>query len=175
MRNLPYKETDMADEHSFDIVSKVDMQEVSNAVQQAEKEISQRFDFKGSKSSIELNKEKAEITLVSDDEYKLNSLTEILKNKLVKRNVSLKALGFGKIEKAAGDTVRQIVTLQQGIAQEKAKDLVKLIKDTKLKVQAEIQKDQVRVRAKKIDDLQTIIGILKGKEFDFHIEFINYR
>lgn len=175
MRNLPYKETDMADEHSFDIVSKVDLQEVSNAVQQAEKEIGQRFDFKGSKSSIELNKEKAEITLVSDDEYKLNSLTEILKNKLVKRNVSLKALGFGKIEKAAGDTVRQIVTLQQGIAQEKAKDLVKLIKDTKLKVQAEIQKDQVRVRAKKIDDLQTIIGILKGKEFDFHIEFINYR
>lgn len=165
----------MADEHSFDIVSKVDMQEVSNAVQQAEKEISQRFDFKGSKSSMELNKEKAEITLVSDDEYKLNSLTEILKNKLVKRNVSLKALGFGKIEKAAGDTVRQIITLQQGIAQEKAKDLVKLIKDTKLKVQAEIQKDQVRVRAKKIDDLQTIIGILKGKEFDFHIEFINYR
>ena len=165
----------MADEHSFDIVSKVDMQEVSNAVQQAEKEISQRFDFKGSKSSIELNKDKAEITLVSDDEYKLNSLTEILKNKLVKRNVSLKALGFGKIEKAAGDTVRQIITLQQGIAQEKAKDLVKLIKDTKLKVQAEIQKDQVRVRAKKIDDLQTIIGILKGKEFDFHIEFINYR
>ena len=165
----------MADEHSFDIVSKVDLQEVSNAVQQAEKEIGQRFDFKGSKSSIELNKEKAEITLVSDDEYKLNSLTEILKNKLVKRNVSLKALGFGKIEKAAGDTVRQIVTLQQGIAQEKAKDLVKLIKDTKLKVQAEIQKDQVRVRAKKIDDLQTIIGILKGKEFDFHIEFINYR
>ena len=165
----------MADEHSFDIVSKVDMQEVSNAVQQAEKEISQRFDFKGSKSGIELNKEKAEITLVSDDEYKLSSLTEILKNKLVKRNVSLKALGFGKIEKAAGDSVRQVVTLQQGIAQEKAKDLVKLIKDTKLKVQAEIQKDQVRVRAKKIDDLQTIIGILKGKEFDFHIEFINYR
>jgi len=165
----------MADEHSFDIVSKVDMQEVLNAVQQAEKEISQRFDFKGSKSSIELNKEKAEITLASDDEYKLNALTEILKNKLVKRNVSLKALGFGKLEKAAGDTVRQIVTLQQGIAQEKAKDLVKLIKDTKLKVQAEIQKDQVRVRAKKIDDLQTIIGILKGKEFDFHIEFINYR
>jgi len=165
----------MADEHSFDIVSKVDMQEVLNAVQQATKELSQRFDFKGSKSSIELSKEKAEITLVSDDEYKLTSLTEILKNKFVKRNVSLKSLTFGKIEKAAGDTVRQIITLQQGIAQEKAKDIVKIIKDTKLKVQAEIQKDQVRVRAKKIDDLQTLIGMLKAKDFDFHIDFINYR
>jgi cyclic-di-GMP-binding protein len=165
----------MADEHSFDIVSKVDMQEVSNAVQQAEKEISQRFDFKGSKSGIELNKDKAELTLVSDDEYKLNSLTEILKNKLVKRNVSLKSLSFGSIEKAAGDTVRQLLTLQQGVSTERAKDIVKLIKERKLKVQAEIQKDQVRVRAKKIDDLQTVIALLKGKEFDFHIEFINYR
>jgi uncharacterized protein YajQ (UPF0234 family) len=165
----------MADEHSFDIVSKVDMQEVSNAVQQALKEISQRFDFKGSKSDIELNKDKAEITLVSEDEYKLNSLTEILKNKFVKRNVSLKSLSFGTIEKAAGDTVRQLLTLQQGVTTERAKDLVKLIKETKLKVQAEIQKDQVRVRAKKIDDLQTVITLLKGKEFDFHIEFINYR
>jgi cyclic-di-GMP-binding protein len=165
----------MADEHSFDIVSKVDMQEVSNAVQQALKEISQRFDFKGSKSDIELNKDKAEITLVSEDEYKLNSLTEILKNKFVKRNVSLKSLSFGTIEKAAGDTVRQLLTLQQGVTTERAKDIVKLIKETKLKVQAEIQKDQVRVRAKKIDDLQTVITLLKGKEFDFHIEFINYR
>ena len=165
----------MADEHSFDIVSKVDMQEVSNAVQQAEKEISQRFDFKGSKSEIELNKDKAEITLVSDDEYKLNSLIEILKNKFVKRNVSLKSLSFGTIEKAAGDTVRQLLTLQQGVSTERAKDIVKLIKETKMKVQAEIQKDQVRIRAKKIDDLQAIITLLKGKEFDFHIEFINYR
>jgi uncharacterized protein YajQ (UPF0234 family) len=165
----------MGDEHSFDVVSRVDMQEVSNAVQQAVKEISQRFDFKGSKSSIELNKEKAEITLSADDEYKLKSLTEILKNKLVKRNVSLKALNFGKIEKAAGDTVRQVVSLQQGLSPERAKDIVKLIKETKLKVQSEIQKDQVRVKAKKIDDLQAVIKMLKEKEFDFHIEFINYR
>jgi len=165
----------MADEHSFDIVSKVDMQEVTNAVQQSVKEIQQRFDFKGSKSSIELNKEAAEITLVSDDEYKLKSLTEILKAKLVKRNVSLKSLGFGTVEKAAGDTVRQVVTLQQGISMEGAKYIVKLIKETKLKAQAEIQKDQVRVRAKKIDDLQTVIQMLKGKDFDFHVEFINYR
>jgi len=165
----------MADENSFDVVSRVDMQEVSNAVQQAVKEISQRFDFKGSKSSIELNKEKAEITLSADDEYKLKSLTEILKNKLVKRNVSLKALSFGKVEKAAGDTVRQVVSLQQGLSPERAKDIVKLIKETKLKVQSEIQKDQVRVKAKKIDDLQAVIKMLKEKEFDFHIEFINYR
>jgi len=165
----------MADEHSFDIVSRVDMQEVLNAVQQASKEISQRFDFKGSQSSIDLNKEKAEITLVADDDYKLKSLTEILKGKLVKRNVSLKALSFGKAEKAAGDTLRQLVSLQQGLSPERAKDIAKLIKDTKLKVQAEIQKDQLRVRAKKIDDLQAIIKMLKEKDFDFHIEFINYR
>jgi len=165
----------MADEHTFDIVSRVDMQEVSNAVQQAMKEISQRFDFKGSKSSIDLSKEKAEITLVADDDYKLKSLTEILKAKLVKRNVSLKTLNFGNVEKAAGDTLRQLVSLQQGLSPERAKDITKLIKETKLKVQTEIQKDQVRVRAKKIDDLQALIKILKEKDFDFHIEFINYR
>ena len=165
----------MADEHTFDIVSKVDMQEVSNAVQQAVKEISQRFDFKGSKSSIDLSKEKAEITLVADDDYKLKSLTEILKAKLVKRNVSLKTLNFGNVEKAAGDTLRQLVSLQQGLSPERAKDITKLIKETKLKVQTEIQKDQVRVRAKKIDDLQALIKMLKEKDFDFHIEFINYR
>ena len=165
----------MADEHTFDIVSKVDMQEVSNAVQQAVKEISQRFDFKGSKSSIDLSKEKAEITLVADDDYKLKSLTEILKAKLVKRNVSLKTLNFGNVEKAAGDTLRQLVSLQQGLSPERAKDITKLIKETKLKVQTEIQKDQVRVRAKKIDDLQAVINMLKEKDFDFHIEYINYR
>jgi cyclic-di-GMP-binding protein len=165
----------MADDHSFDIVSRVDLQEVSNAVQQALKEIGQRFDFKGSKSSIELNKDKAQILLASDDEYKLKSLTEVLKAKFVKRNVSLKSMNFGSMEKAAGDTVRQSVSLQQGIPQERAKEIIKLIKDTKLKVQSEIQKDQVRVRAKKIDDLQSVIQMLKEKDFDFHIEFINYR
>ena len=165
----------MADEHSFDVVSRVDMQEVSNAVQQAVKEIGQRFDFKGSKTSLELDKNKSEIILLSDDEYKLKNVIEILKNKLVKRNVSLKTLVFGKIEQAAGDTVRQAVTLQQGISAERAKEIVKIIKDAKMKVQAEIQKDQVRVKAKKIDDLQLVIAMLKGKEFDYHIEFINYR
>jgi len=148
----------MADEHSFDIVSRIDMQEVTNAIQQAMKEISQRFDFKGSKSNIELDKNKSEMALTSDDEYKLKNVTEILKGKLVKRNVPLKTLLYGKVEKAAGETVKQIITLQQG-----------------MKVQSEIQKDQVRVRAKKIDDLQSVIQMLKGKEFDYHIEFINYR
>ena len=165
----------MAEEHSFDIVGRVEMQEVLNAVQQADKERSQRFDFKGSKSSIDLNREKAEITLLSDDEFKLKSLAEILKNKLVKRHVSLKALVFGKIEKAAGDTVRQGILLQQGLSPERAKDIVKLVKDMKLKVYSEIQKDQVRVRGKKLDDLQAVIKMLKGKNFDFHVEFINYR
>ena len=165
----------MADEHSFDIVSRVDLQEVSNAVQQAVKEIGQRFDFKGSKTSLELDKDKSEIGIISDDEYKLKSVIEILKNKLVKRNVPLKTLLFGKIEKAAGEMVRQTLTLQQGISTERAKEIVKLIKDTKIKAQAEIQKDQVRVRAKKIDDLQSVIAMLKSKEFDFNIEFINYR
>jgi len=165
----------MADEHSFDIVSQTDMQEVLNAVQQAMKEIGQRFDFKGSMSNIELDKNKSEITLTSDNDFKLQSITEILKNKFVKRNVSLKSLNFGKIEKAAGETVRQVVSLQQGISAERAKDIVKLIKDMKIKVQAEIQKDQVRVRSKKIDDLQSVMTMLKGKEFDYHIAFVNYR
>jgi hypothetical protein len=151
------------------------MQEVLNAVQQAMKEIGQRFDFKGSESNIELDKNKSELTLTSDNDFKLQSITEILKNKFVKRNVSLKSLNFGKIEKAAGETVRQVVNLQQGISAERAKDIVKLIKDMKIKVQAEIQKDQVRVRAKKIDDLQSVMAMLKGKEFDYHIAFVNYR
>jgi len=165
----------MADEHSFDIASKVDLQEVLNAVQQATKELSQRFDFKASKSSIDLNKDKHEITLVSDDELKLKTVVDILQTKLVKRGVSLKALQYGKIEQAAGNTVRQLVTLQQGIAVDKAKEIVKLIKDMKMKVQAEIQKDQVRVKAKKIDDLQALIALLREKDFGIHIDFINYR
>ena len=165
----------MADEHSFDIVSKVDLQEASNAVQQAMKEISQRFHFKNSKSNIELNKDKNEILLVSDDEFKLKSVVDILQGKLVKRNVSLKSLNFGKIEPALSGTVRQVITLQQGIPTEKAKEIVKLIKDTKLKVQTEIQKDQVRVRAKKIDDLQAVIRLLKEKDMGIHMEFANYR
>ena len=165
----------MADEHSCDIISKVDLQEVLNAVQQAMKEISQRFDFKGSKSSIELNKEKHEITVSSDDDHKLKTVLDILQSKLVKRGISLKALQYGKIEQASGGTVRQLITLQQGIPTEKAKEIVKIIKDTKMKVQAEIQKDQVRLRAKKIDDLQAIMKLLREKNLDIHVDFSNYR
>jgi uncharacterized protein YajQ (UPF0234 family) len=165
----------MADEHTFDIACELDMQEVLNAVTQAEKEIGQRFDFKGSKSSIELDKGKALITLVSDDEFKLKSVIDILQSKLVKRGVSLKALTYGKIEQAAGSTVRQVITLQQGIPQEKSKEIVKIIKDTKLKVNAEIQKDQVRVRGKKIDDLQTLMALIKEKDLGIHLQFTNYR
>ncbi|MCL4474847.1 MAG: YajQ family cyclic di-GMP-binding protein [Nitrospirae bacterium] len=165
----------MADEHFFDVVCNVDLQEVSNAVTQAMKEIQQRFDFKGSKSNIELDKGKAVITLTSDDETKLKSVIDILQSKLVKRTISLKALNYGKIEQAAGSTVRQVVTLQQGIPQDKAKEMVKLIKDLKLKVNAEIQKDQVRVRGKKIDDLQMIIAKLREKDFGIALQFTNYR
>lgn len=165
----------MADEHSFDIASKIDLQEVLNAEQQASKEISQRFDFKGSKSSIELNKEKHEITLISDDDLKLKTVIDILQTKLVKRGISLRALEYGKIEQASGNTVRQIVTLQQGIPVEKSKEIVKIIKETKMKVQAEIQKDQVRVKAKKIDDLQALMALLRGKDLGIHIDFINFR
>ncbi|GBE37499.1 MAG TPA: YajQ family cyclic di-GMP-binding protein [Nitrospirae bacterium] len=162
-------------EHSFDIVSKVDLQEVSNAVQQAMKEISQRFDFRGSKSKIEVDKEKNELHIVSDDDYKLKSVIDILQSKLIKRNVPLKALDYGKIESALSGTVKQVVTLQQGIPAEKAKEIVKIIKNTKIKVQAEIQKDQLRVRAKKIDDLQSVMNLLKEKDLGIHVEFLNYR
>lgn len=165
----------MAEEHTFDIVCNVDLQEVLNAVNQAMKEIGQRFDFKGSKSSIELDKGKALIILLSDDESKLRSVIDILQSKLVKRGISLKALTYSKVEQAAGSTVRQTVTLQQGIPQDKAKEIVKLIKETKLKVNVEIQKDQVRVKGKNIDDLQTIITMLKGKDFGIHLQFSNYR
>jgi uncharacterized protein YajQ (UPF0234 family) len=165
----------MADEHSFDVVSKVDLQEVSNAVQQAVKEMGQRFDFRGSKSSIELDKTKNEIILVSDDEYKMKSVVDILQSKMIKRKVPLKALSYGKIEPAASSTVRQVVALQQGIPSEKSREIVKSIKDAKMKVQAEIQSDQVRVRAKKIDDLQSVIKLLKEKDFGIHIDFVNYR
>jgi uncharacterized protein YajQ (UPF0234 family) len=162
-------------EHSFDIVSKTDLQEVSNAVGQAVKEITQRYDFKGSKSSIDFNRDAGELTLVSDDEFKLKSLVDVLQTKLVGRKVSLKSLNYGKVEPASGGTVRQVVKLQQGIPQDRAKEIVKLIKDMKIKVQAQIQGDQLRVRGKKLDDLQAVIQALKERDFDFPMEFVNYR
>ncbi|PNX52153.1 MAG: YajQ family cyclic di-GMP-binding protein [Thermoplasmata archaeon M9B2D] len=165
----------MADEHAFDIVCKVDLQEVSNAVVQATKEMGQRFDFRGSKSSIELDKGNASLTVLSDDEVKLKSVLDILQGKLVKRSVPLKALQYGKVEQASGNTVRQIITLQQGITQDKSKEIVKVIKGMKLKVNAEIQKDQVRVRGKNIDDLQSVIAKLKQEDFGIELQYANYR
>ena len=163
----------MPQDFSFDVVSKTDMQEVTNAIQQAQKELAQRFDFKGSKSSIELTDE--EIVLVSDDESKLRSVTDILETKLVKRSVNLKALDYGKIEQATGSTVRQHVKIVQGIETEKAKAVVKHLKDAKLKVQASIQSDQVRVVGKSKDDLQKAIALIKGKDFGIPLQFTNYR
>lgn len=165
----------MAEEHSFDVVCKVDLQEVSNAVNQAMKEISQRFDFKGSKSRIDFSRERAEVVVLAEDEHRMRSVRDILETKLVKRKVPLKSIFYGKPEKASGDMVRQVGRLQQGISTERAKDLVKFIKDMKLKVQAEIQADQVRVRGKKIDDLQATIAALKERPLDYHIQFVNYR
>jgi uncharacterized protein YajQ (UPF0234 family) len=163
----------MAQEFSFDVVSKTDLQEVSNAVQQAQKELAQRFDFKGSKSSIELADE--EIVLASDDEGKLRSVKDILESKLVKRGVSLKALDYAVLEQAVGGTVRQRAKIVQGIEIEKAKAIVKSIKEAKLKVQASIQSEQVRVTGRAKDDLQKAMAVVKGKDFGIPLQFTNYR
>lgn len=163
----------MAQEFSFDVVSKTDMQEVSNAVQQAKKELATRFDFKGSKSSIELKVD--EIVLVSDDDKKLKSVRDIVEEKLVKRKVSLKALQYGKLEEAAMGTVRQSAKIVQGIESEKAKAMVRNIKDSKLKVQAAIQSDQVRVTSRSKDDLQRVIQLLKNEDYGLPLQFVNYR
>ncbi len=160
-------------ENSFDIVSKVDLQEVSNAVQQSLKEIHQRFDLKNSHSDIKLEKDK--LVLASADDYKLKAVNDVLQQKLVKRGVSLKALTYGKIEPAAGSTVRQEVTMQQGIPTEKAKEIVKLIKNSKLKVQASIQGDFLRVSGRDRDTLQQVIQLLKQQDFGIDMQFTNYR
>jgi cyclic-di-GMP-binding protein len=163
----------MAAENSFDIVSKIEMTEVTNAVTQAMKEIGQRFDFKGSKSSI--TQEKEALVVLSDDEFKLKSVLDILQGKLVKRGVPVKNLTYEKVESALGGTVRQRVKLQQGIPTDRAKEIVKAIKDAKFKVQAAIQADQVRVTGKSRDDLQAVISLLKGKDFGVELQFTNYR
>ncbi len=163
----------MAAENSFDIVSKIDMAEVTNAVAQSMKEIGQRFDFKGSKSNI--TQEKDALIVVSDDEFKLKSVIDILQSKLVKRGVPIKNVSYGKVETALAGTVRQRLTLQQGIPTDKAKEIVKAIKDSKIRVQASIQADQVRVSGKSRDDLQAVIQLLKGREFSIELQFDNYR
>lgn len=163
----------MAKENSFDIVSKTDYAEVTNAINQTTKEVSQRFDFKGSTASVELQQK--DLMLAAEDETKLRNMNDILQGKLIKRGISLKALDYQKIEPAAGGSVRQVVKIQQGIPIEKAKEVVKYIKDEKLKVQASIQGETVRVSGKDRDTLQDTIAKLKAKDFGIDMQFDNYR
>jgi len=163
----------MAQDNSFDIVSKVDIQEARNAIDQAIKEIRQRFDLKDSHS--EVNLEGNDIQLASANEYKLEAVKDILSQKLVKRGVSLKNLTYGKIEPAAGQSVRQKISLQQGIPVEKAKEIVRLVKDSKKKAQVSIQGDSVRISSKDRDELQAIIAMLRGKDLGLELQFTNYR
>jgi uncharacterized protein YajQ (UPF0234 family) len=165
----------MAEQNSFDVVSKVDMQEVKNAIDQALKEIHQRFDFKGTKTELTLKEKDNELVVLSDDEYKLKSVIDIVKAKLVKRNVSIKAFAYGAIEPALGGTVRQVAKIQNGLTTEKAKEITKEIKEAKFKAQAQIQGDQVRIQGKSRDELQAVITLLKGKDFGIDLQFINYR
>ncbi len=164
----------MASESSFDIVSEVDHQEIKNAISQAMKEIQTRFDLKGSNSNIEFAGGE-EIVLTSADEFKIKAVRDVLETRLVKRNVPLKALDYGKVEMALGQTARQKVKLQKGIPTDKAKEIVKLIKGSKLKVQAAIQGDQLRVTGKNRDDLQAVIRMLKDTDLGIDMQFTNYR
>jgi len=163
----------MAKDCSFDIASTVNLQEVDNALNQAVKEINQRFDFKGSNTIIDWNKD--EITINTCDEYKIQSVVDVIKEKLVKRDVSIKALDFGKIESSLGGKAKQVIKIKQGIEQEECKKLTKLIKDSRLKVQASIQGDVVRVSGKDKDDLQNVIQLIKNADLPINLQFTNYR
>jgi uncharacterized protein YajQ (UPF0234 family) len=162
-------------DNSFDVVSKIEIPEVINAIQQATKELIQRYDLKDSHSTIELKEKENLIVLASKDEFKLKAVIDILQSKLVKRGVPLKGLAYGDVIPAAGSTVRQEITLQQGISTEKAREIVKKVKDSKLKVQASIQGDFVRVSSKDRDTLQSVISLLRGADFGIDMQFINYR
>ncbi len=165
----------MAKSCSFDVMSVVDLAEIKNAVNQSMMEIKQRFDFKNSKSEISLEEKTSKLTLISDDDVKLKSVIDILQSKLIKRHVSIKALDYGKVEDAASNTVRQVISIQQGIPQEKSKEIVKFIKGLKIKVQGQVIDDQVRVTGKSKDDLQSVMDELKGKDFGIAMDFGNYR
>jgi len=158
---------------SFDVVSQVDRQEIDNAINQARKEISQRYDFKGTKTEIVL--EKDQLQIISDDDFRVKAVVDVLQSKMVRRNVPLKALVYGKIEPAAGGLAKQTITVQQGIDTDKARQIVKIVKDSKLRVQSQIQGDQVRVSGKKRDDLQAAIQLLKVQDLSLPLQFINYR
>ena len=162
-------------DNSFDVVSKVEIPEVINAIQQATKEILTRYDLKDSKSRIDLNEKDHKINLNSQDEFKLKAVVEILEQKLVKRKVPLKAMTYGPVTPAAGSTVRQEITMQQGIPIEKAREIVRVIKDSKKKVQASIQADLVRVSGKDRDTLQEVMGLLRQQDFGIDMQFTNYR
>lgn len=163
----------MAKDASFDIVSTVDMQEVDNAINQANKEISQRYDFKNSKSEISV--EESDLKIIADDDFKLKSVIDILQSKLIRRQVPIRNLEYGKVESATGGMVRQNIKIKQGLETETAKKIVKDIKTLKLKVQAQIMGDQVRVTGKSRDDLQTVITALKGNDYEIDLQFTNYR
>ncbi|MGM9525047.1 MAG: YajQ family cyclic di-GMP-binding protein [Peptococcaceae bacterium] len=164
----------MAKEPSFDVVSEVDMQEVSNAVNQTVKEITQRFDFKGSKSTVEIENGNA-IKIVTEDDTRMRNIVDILQSKFIKRGVAIKNLEYGKVEPAAGGMVRQSIRIRQGIEADIAKKITKDIKTLKVKVQAQLQDDQVRVSGKKIDDLQAVIAFLKGQDYGIELQFSNFR
>lgn len=161
--------------YSFDIVSEVNWQEIDNSVNQARKEIRQRYDFKGSKSSIDYSQKEKSLTILSEDDFKLRSVVDVLQNKFVKRGIPLKALKYKTPEPASGGMVRQHVEVQQGISKDNSRMIVKMIKDTKIKVQAAIQDEQVRVTGRDKDDLQAVIQLVKNAELDFAVQFVNYR
>jgi cyclic-di-GMP-binding protein len=165
----------MPQQNSFDIVSEVNMQEVDNALNQARKEVVQRYDLKDSKTAIDFSEKEKTVTVSTENEFTLKSVVDILQNKFIKRGISVKALRYGAVEPATAGTVRQKITLVIGIDKENAKDIVRLIKDTKLKVQAQIMESQVRVTGKDRDDLQAVIAMLKAKDFSFPVQFTNYR
>ena len=163
----------MAKDASFDVVSKVDMQEVDNAVNQTKKEITQRFDFRGSKS--EITAEGSEVKILTEDDFRLKSIIDVLQTKLIKRGISIKNLDYGKVEDASGGMVRQVIKIKQGIETELAKKIIKDIKGTKIKVQAQIMDDQIRISGKNRDDLQETIAFIREQDYDIDLQFINYR
>lgn len=165
----------MAQEFSFDVVSKVDLQAVDNAVNSALREITARFDFKGSVSRLELDKKADTLTLYSDNDGKLKSVVDILQNRLIKQNISLKGLDFGSVMAAEGGTVRQVAKIVQGVASEKAKEMVRALKEAKLKVSASIQGDQLRVTGRSKDELQEAMALLRAGDFGLALQFVNFR
>ncbi|MBI2943101.1 MAG: YajQ family cyclic di-GMP-binding protein [Candidatus Wallbacteria bacterium] len=165
----------MASDSSFDIVSRVDLAEVANAVNIINKEVQTRYDFRGSSARVDFDKDKATLALHADSEMRLNSLAEVVKEKLIRRKVSLKALTWGKVVEGSKGSQRQDVALQMGIPMEKAKEIVKLVKDLKIKVQAQIQDQQVRVSSKSKDELQKVITTLRAQDLGLELQFVNYR